>query len=723
MEAFGSKYLFLKISFAAVIILASQNFAQRYWNVAAQFSGTDSSYVAVAPYSALDNLTSNFTIECWLQADTNLTGTVFGKRNVRLLIEETGDKFRLRIQTGNNTKMYSRTSASLELHKWYHVACTYDESGSGSMKVYVNGNLDTSRTGTGIGAVSFHDSLFIGHSEYGPFKGMIDDIRIWNRALSQSEIRLNMRNPYVGGLNQQNSNFGTGLVLSTTFDFTYSSGSKSLYFYDGYNTYKAYNVSPVYLGDSPSQTLAINNSLELSNDGDYAVMRNNADIELSGPVTAEAWIYPVNSTSGTQYILQKGNDYGMYLENTGKLRFVFNSHVGTSLSTIPSNQWTHIAITFNSSGGGNLYINGKYDVGYNYGAPSTANTDSLYIGTSGGLNYFKGYIDGVKISNYEKSEAEINRDMFREIDYNNKPNPPNSTVSLNFDFYNYPSTGNGYYYYLRGGAAYSTPVAQNDVPVSPIIGSGTENFPVGYYFKSDSRRIPQFNTAGYMEVDSLNVTSTTSISDLKMFIALNHQNLSELQIILYSPDGDSVIVWDKNGGINNNVDNLITVFDDGSDNELVNNKYVDFGPDIKPINSINTTFSGKNPKGIWRLKIVDLYNGNTGFLYGWGLRFNNVTGVEENYTSTIPSDYKLEQNYPNPFNPSTTISYSLPRASNVKLTIYNLLGQEVTTLVNSFNQAGKHSVQFNAANLASGVYIYSIKADNFSATKKLVLLK
>ena len=59
--------------------------------------------------------------------------------------------------------------------------------------------------------------------------------------------------------------------------------------------------------------------------------------------------------------------------------------------------------------------------------------------------------------------------------------------------------------------------------------------------------------AGYMEVDSINITSTTSVLDLKMFIAIGHQKLSELQIILYSPDGDSAIVWDRNSGINNNV--------------------------------------------------------------------------------------------------------------------------------------------------------------------------
>ena len=142
-------------------------------------------------------------------------------------------------------------------------------------------------------------------------------------------------------------------------------------------------------------------------------MPNNPDIELSSPVQLKHGLC-INSTLGTQYILQKGNDYAMYLEDTGKLRFVFNSHVGTSNSTIPSNQWTHIAITFNSTGTGNLYLNGKFDIGYNFGVPSSANTDSLYLGIAGGYNFFKGYIDAVKISNYEKNVDEINRDMFLE---------------------------------------------------------------------------------------------------------------------------------------------------------------------------------------------------------------------------------------------------------------------------------------------------------------------
>ena len=89
----------------------------------------------------------------------------------------------------------------------------------------------------------------------------------------------------------------------------------------------------------------------------------------------------------------------------------------------------------------------------------------------------------------------------------------------------------------------------------------------------------------------------------------------------------------------------------------------------------------------------------------------------------IPKSFKLEQNYPNPFNPTTTISYLIPKASFVTLTIYDVLGKEVKTLVNKFQSVGKYNVTFNASNLSSGVYIYSIKAGNFSVSKKLVLMK
>lgn len=88
-----------------------------------------------------------------------------------------------------------------------------------------------------------------------------------------------------------------------------------------------------------------------------------------------------------------------------------------------------------------------------------------------------------------------------------------------------------------------------------------------------------------------------------------------------------------------------------------------------------------------------------------------------------PNQYQLSQNYPNPFNPSTTIKFSLPEKANVKLIVYNNLGQQVAEIVNSSMEPGYHQVQFDASKLASGMYIYRLEAGKFSDTKKMTIIK
>lgn len=98
-----------------------------------------------------------------------------------------------------------------------------------------------------------------------------------------------------------------------------------------------------------------------------------------------------------------------------------------------------------------------------------------------------------------------------------------------------------------------------------------------------------------------------------------------------------------------------------------------------------------------------------------------ATAVEE--TQDRPSTFALGQNYPNPFNPSSTIRYSLPQQAAVSLTIYNALGQFVTTLVNETQDAGFHEIRFNAGDLPSGIYFYRLKAGSLGQTRRLVLLR
>ena len=98
-----------------------------------------------------------------------------------------------------------------------------------------------------------------------------------------------------------------------------------------------------------------------------------------------------------------------------------------------------------------------------------------------------------------------------------------------------------------------------------------------------------------------------------------------------------------------------------------------------------------------------------------------TTGVNNDAVS--PTNFRLEQNYPNPFNPTTTIEYSLPKQSQVKLDVFNTLGEQVRSLVDEEVPAGKHVVKFNASGLSSGVYLYRLQADGFVRSRKLILMK
>ncbi|MCD6205427.1 MAG: T9SS type A sorting domain-containing protein [Candidatus Marinimicrobia bacterium] len=97
------------------------------------------------------------------------------------------------------------------------------------------------------------------------------------------------------------------------------------------------------------------------------------------------------------------------------------------------------------------------------------------------------------------------------------------------------------------------------------------------------------------------------------------------------------------------------------------------------------------------------------------------TAVEQ--VSSVASEFKLAQNFPNPFNPTTNIQFEIPENSFVTLTVYDLMGQEVTKLVNDYRAAGSYSVTFDGAELSSGIYFYKLQAGNLSKTMKMVLAK
>jgi hypothetical protein len=134
------------------------------------------------------------------------------------------------------------------------------------------------------------------------------------------------------------------------------------------------------------------------------------------------------------------------------------------------------------------------------------------------------------------------------------------------------------------------------------------------------------------------------------------------------------------------------------------------GTTTEPRSYIYTDAKVPDDKYVYRLKQID-FNG--------GFNFSFEIEAEVN----APAEYALEQNYPNPFNPSTTINYSIAEAGLVKISVYNLLGQEVALIINEFKEAGLHTVTFNAATLPSGAYFYRIETPQFKQIKKMLLAK
>ena len=119
---------------------------------------------------------------------------------------------------------------------------------------------------------------------------------------------------------------------------------------------------------------------------------------------------------------------------------------------------------------------------------------------------------------------------------------------------------------------------------------------------------------------------------------------------------------------------------------------------------------------------TDLFTGTQQYLV-WRRPLSEMETSAESQSELFPSKFRLKQNYPNPFNPNTTINFDIPRQIHVLLRIYDLLGQEVVTLVDENLTTGSHQAIFNAENMPSGIYLYRLQAGEYKEERKLLLLR
>lgn len=199
-----------------------------------------------------------------------------------------------------------------------------------------------------------------------------------------------------------------------------------------------------------------------------------------------------------------------------------------------------------------------------------------------------------------------------------------------------------------------------------------------------------------------------------------HGAMGDIEIYLMNGNLTDTLFYRRGGPL----DNMIgTKLNDTSALNICSNGLPPFTGYFAPCRSFSKHLflPGNGP---WILKIYDRKAPDTGYLKSWSLtlRYETIIGINP-VSNEVPHSYTLSQNYPNPFNPVTKIRYSIPESANIRITVYDINGKEIKTLVNQWLNTGIYESDFDGSNMASGVYFYSLTASNYTATKKMVLIK
>jgi hypothetical protein len=226
------------------------------------------------------------------------------------------------------------------------------------------------------------------------------------------------------------------------------------------------------------------------------------------------------------------------------------------------------------------------------------------------------------------------------------------------------------------------------------------------YYHSINDKVQYFNLPYFLKMSKTALGTVATLAEITDLVPV------ELLAFTASVNNSEVqLLWSTASELNNNgfeierainePDNFVTVGfveGKGSSTEINYYSYSDH-PDLNGVNQI-----------YYRLKQID-FDGT--------FSYSDVVNI----TYAVPAEFVLSQNYPNPFNPSTRISYFVPKESFVIIKVYDFLGREVTTLVSETKSTGSYELSFDASNLPSGTYFYTLIADNYSTTKKMIVIK
>ncbi|MBK8552587.1 MAG: LamG domain-containing protein [Ignavibacteria bacterium] len=596
--------LFFSISLALSLFTFSfrDSLSQMYWNQAASFAGNASSYVSVPNSSSLD-ITGSFTLEALINP-SSISGTAKGIISKGGVLG-TSLKYCLRmfngrilVATNGAQRLISRSSTALSVNTWTHVAATYNSS-TNQFVIYLNGVSDTSSTVAAAAPTSNPDSLFIGISGSStPFNGKIDEVRIWNKALISIQI-IAFRKSTIG---VSGDGIFNNLVLSIPFQNNTGSGTlfSTMDYSDKSNNVFNRNVSAFDLNDRPSGIHQFSDCLNFSGGGGGGLTGfDSPSISPTSKMTIEFWIFPKSDNCG---LLFKGSysiltpDYGMKV-SSGKLNAYINNTLIVSNDSVKKERWSHVAFTyFGATGRYEFFVNGKPGTTGNLTPGNIIDgPDSILVAAYPFAPNFTGFIDEFRLTCDLKNISDINNQMFTSINETND-NDASLNAVYNFDASSLPNTEGGPRLNLRDNVVFNFNTGFfSNFPQSPLNNFSPGQFQNGYYLSMPQKRIPVSGTSGTIK-DTIEIFTAESITDMNIYVALNHTGESNLRLTLTSPLGGSTEFF-ANTSLMDSTDNLVTVFDSDADSSLISGRYINFGPKIKPQFDLDAIFQEIVQKG------------------------------------------------------------------------------------------------------------------------------
>jgi hypothetical protein len=614
---------------------------------------------------------------------------------------------------------------------WTHVAAVFDDN-SDALRLFINGKQVKMLTTTvhylksSLTAAMGNDRWAPGDHQWAPLNGVLDEVRLYNRALSEAEIQM-LYNPGSGSVAYWNFNEGSG---------------DTLHDYSGHNNHGVISGATWTSGESSS-------ALEIVGTDIVQNIPSSLDDSITTALTVSAWVkwYGTSPYPHGCVIFDNRQDPGMGFViaidySSRKLIFHMNQGSGSGIESthlIPADSsWTHVAVVFDDNSNTlSTFINGCHDndsittfsyhnssdqpaIGNNHWAPGDHQWAPL-----------NGIVDEVRIYKRALSNAEI---QLLSCSYIHRGDCTGDEVIDASDVVYLLN-------YLFAGGPPPDPLAAGDCNCDFVVDISDVVWLLNYLFHGGPPPCSCTNTpmwaAGLQQ--SLNKDAKTAtvgfgrvekLKDGYFEIPLEGEVDMDVVGLQFENSYDPKEVTLLKPELTPRTEGL-QIFSSAQDGiqkiglvDLSGQNYIT--PGKPPLIILKGKGSDASSIKIREAVLVDREANKIPVkIVGEMNKGEEGSEVKESF---VPKDFSLLQNLPNPFNPQTEISYDLPNACHVKLSIYNLLGQRLRTLVDEYQTTGHKTVLWDSKDdrgnrVASGIYFYQIQAGNFTDAKKMILMK